>query len=102
MFYKHRGIEKLAEGKTPGECVRIAETISGDESVANVVGFSMALEKMGEVDVPSRAWQLRTILLEMERIYSHLGDMAGMIVDVAFPRGASHFFCAAGRDFPAE
>jgi Ni,Fe-hydrogenase III large subunit len=31
-------------------------------------------------------------MLEMERIYSHLGDMAGMIVDVAFPRGAGHFF----------
>ena len=92
MFYKHRGIEKLAEGKIPGECVRIAETISGDESVANAVGFSMALEKIGEVDVPKRAWHLRTILLEMERIYSHLGDMAGMIVDVAFPRGAGHFF----------
>ncbi|HXX59507.1 MAG TPA: hydrogenase large subunit, partial [Dehalococcoidales bacterium] len=38
------------------------------------------------------ATYLRTVLLEMERIYSHLGDMAGMIVDVAFPRGASRFF----------
>ena len=92
MFYKHRGIEKLAEGKTPEQCLRIAESISGDESVANAVGYSAALEKIGEVDVPERAWQLRTILLEMERIYSHLGDMAGMIVDVAFPRGASRFF----------
>ncbi len=92
MFYKHRGIEKLAEGKTPEECVGIAETISGDESVANAVAFSLAIEKVCQANIPFRAGHLRTILLEMERIYSHLGDMAGMIVDVAFPRGASRFF----------
>jgi formate hydrogenlyase subunit 5 len=39
-----------------------------------------------------RAWQLRTILLEMERIYSHLGDLAGMALDVAYPIGANPLF----------
>lgn len=92
LFYKHRGIEKLAEGKTPGQCVRIAESISGDETVANATAFCMAVEKISGVDVPMRAWQLRTILLEMERIYSHLGDLAGIITDVAYPAGASKFF----------
>ncbi len=91
MFYKHRGIEKLAEGKTPPECIRIAEAVSGDESVANATGFCMAVEKISKITVPDRAWQLRTILLEMERIASHLGDQAGMLVDVAFPLGASQF-----------
>ena len=92
MFYKHRGLEKLAEGKTPEQGVSIAETISGDESVANAIAFCMAVETIRKTEIPKRAWQLRTILLEMERIYSHLGDMGGMIVDVAFPKGASHFF----------
>lgn len=92
MFYKHRGIEKLAEGRSPAECVAIAESVSGDETVANAVAFCMAVEKIRQTDLPLRAWQLRTILLEMERIYSHLGDLAGMIVDVAFPVGASNFF----------
>ena len=92
MFYKHRGLEKLAEGKTPEQAICIAETISGDESVANAVAFAMAVENIRRAEIPKRAWQIRTILLEMERIYSHLGDMGGMIVDVAFPKGASHFF----------
>jgi formate hydrogenlyase subunit 5 len=91
MFYKHRGIEKLAEGKTPEQVVVIAETISGDESVANATAFCMAVEAISGVKIPDRAWYLRTILLEMERIYSHLGDLAGMIVDVAFPSGAAEF-----------
>jgi Ni,Fe-hydrogenase III large subunit len=31
-------------------------------------------------------------MLELERIYSYLGDLAGMILDVAYPVGASSFF----------
>jgi formate hydrogenlyase subunit 5 len=92
MFYKHRGIEKLAEGKTAAECMAVAESISGDESLSNAVAFAMAIEKIYGDDIPRRAWFIRTLLLEMERIYSHLGDLAGMIVDVAFARGASPFF----------
>lgn len=92
MFYKHRGIEKLAEGMTPLECVTVAESISGDESAANAAAFCLAVEKITGTEVPLRARQIRTVLLEMERIYSHLGDIAGMIVDVAFPAASSRFF----------
>lgn len=91
MFYKHRGIEKLAEGKRPGECLAIAEAISGDESVANALGFSLAIEKIAGIDVPDRAEYLRVIYAELERIHSHLGDLAGMLVDVAYPVGANRF-----------
>ncbi len=92
LFYKHRGLEKLAEGKTVPQCVRIAESISGDESAANTVAFCIAAEKICRVEVPRRALQLRTVMLELERVYSHLGDLAGMCVDVAYPVGASPFF----------
>lgn len=91
MFYKHRGIEKLAEGRNPQDCVAVAEAISGDESVANATGFCLAVEKIARVPAPDRAWYLRTILLEMERICSHLGDQSGMLIDVAFPLGAGQF-----------
>ncbi|RPI39455.1 MAG: hydrogenase large subunit [Methanoregulaceae archaeon] len=91
MFYKHRGIEKLAEGKDPADCLRIAEAVSGDESVANATAFCMAVEKISQIPVPDRAWYLRTVLLELERIVSHLNDQAGMLVDIAFPLGANQF-----------
>jgi len=91
MFYKHRGIEKLAEGRLPADCLRIAEVVSGDESVANATAFCMAVERIAQVPVPGRAWYLRTILLELERIVSHLNDQAGMLVDIAFPLGANQF-----------
>ncbi len=91
MFYKHRGIEKLAEGKSPEDCIGISQEVSGDESVANATAFCMAVEQISHMPVPERAWYLRTILLELERVCSHLGDQAGMLVDVAFPLGASQF-----------
>jgi Ni,Fe-hydrogenase III large subunit/Ni,Fe-hydrogenase III component G len=91
-FYKHRGLEKLAEGKTPLECTGIAEAVSGDESAANATALAMAVENICGAAVPLRAWQLRTILLELERAYSHLGDLAGMALDVAYPLGAAAFF----------
>jgi Ni,Fe-hydrogenase III large subunit/Ni,Fe-hydrogenase III component G len=91
MFYKHRGIEKLAEGRLPADCLGIAEAVSGDESVANAAAFCMAVEKIAEIPVPDRAWYLRTVLLELERIVSHLNDQAGMLVDIAFPLGANQF-----------
>jgi formate hydrogenlyase subunit 5 len=91
MFYKHRGIEKLAEGKTPQDCIPVAEAVSGDESVANATAFCNTVEKISGIHVPDRAWHLRTILMELERISSHLGDQAGMLVDVAFPLGANQF-----------
>jgi len=59
MFYKHRGIEKLAEGKVPAAVLNIAESISGDESAANAAAFCIAIEKIGGATVPHRAWQLR-------------------------------------------
>jgi len=91
MFYKHRGIEKLAEGRTPTACLPVAEAVSGDESVANAVLLCMATERISGISVPDRAWCIRTLFLELERIVSHLNDQAGMLVDVAFPLGASQF-----------
>lgn len=51
----------------------------------------MAVERISGIRVPGRAWFIRTILAELERCCSHLGDQAGMLTDVAFALGASQF-----------
>ncbi|MDD4127670.1 MAG: NADH-quinone oxidoreductase subunit C, partial [Methanomicrobium sp.] len=65
LFYLHRGIEKLAEGKKPSECLKIAESVSGDETVANTVCFCLAAEKIAGIKLSLRAETLRGIALEM-------------------------------------
>ena len=51
----------------------------------------MAVEQIYRMEVPERAEHLRAVLLELERIYSLLGDLAGMAVDVGFALVASPF-----------
>jgi len=89
-FYTHKGVEKLFENISIDKAVFLAERISGDNSVAHAVAFCQALEKIAGINVPPRARHIRTILLELERIYNHLGDIAGIATDVAFSFGAAH------------
>ncbi|WP_319579916.1 NADH-quinone oxidoreductase subunit C [uncultured Methanospirillum sp.] len=89
LGYLHRGLEKLAEGRTPDEVVRISESISGDESAVNACGFCMAVEQISGVTIPPRAEYIRGVILELERAYSLLSDLAGMVTDIAHPVSAS-------------
>jgi len=89
-FYTHKGVEKLFENVSIDKAVFLAERISGDNSVAHAVAFCQAMEKIAGINVPPRARFIRTILLELERIYNHLGDIAGIATDVAFSFGAAH------------
>jgi len=91
MFYLHRGVEKSVEGKTPSDALPLVESISGDESVANCVAFCNAVERSLAIDVPERAEFIRAILMELERIYSHLADLGGMPTDVGFFMSSSRF-----------
>lgn len=89
-FYTHKGVEKLFENISIDKAVFLAERVSGDNSVAHSVAFCQAVEKIANVKIPKRAESIRTILLELERVYNHLGDIAGIATDVAFSMGAAH------------
>ncbi len=90
QFYTHKGVEKLFESLSPDKAVFLAERVSGDNSVAHAVAFCQALEKIADIEIPSRAKYIRTVLLELERLYNHAGDIAGIATDVAFTFGAAH------------
>jgi Ni,Fe-hydrogenase III large subunit len=77
--------------------VRLAERISGDNGMAHSTAYCMALERAAGADVPERADRLRTIFLEMERIYNHLGDIGGISLDTAFTTGAQQAYIMRER-----
>jgi Ni,Fe-hydrogenase III large subunit/Ni,Fe-hydrogenase III component G len=78
LFYKHRGVEQRAES-VPIELVPlIAERISGTSAFANSLALCQALERLAEVEIPTRARFLRTLLAELERLYNHLGYQADL------------------------
>jgi Ni,Fe-hydrogenase III large subunit/Ni,Fe-hydrogenase III component G len=72
-FMVHRGIEKLAESVlTYNEIPMMAERICGICGCVHNVAYAQAVENAAALKAPPRAEYLRTIMLELERLHSHL------------------------------
>ncbi len=91
LGYVHKGIEKIAEGRTPESLARLAGRVSGDTTVGHAWAACQAMEQAAEISIPPRAALLRGILAERERIANHLGDMGAICNDVAFIFAQVHF-----------
>ena len=89
LFYTHRGMEKRMEGLAPLDAFYVAERICGVCSVAHGLGYCEALEQIAGVDVPVRARLIRSIALELERLYNHVGDVGNICAGASFHYGAA-------------
>ena len=73
MFgYLHRGIEKLAEGRTYTQNIPFTDRFDYVTSMLNNLAYVQAVEKLAGIKVPERAEYLRVIMAEMMRIAKHL------------------------------
>ena len=90
MFYTHKGTEKLFENLPIHKCVFLAESISGDSSFSHGTAFCQAIERAAGIEVPPSALVMRTILLELERLYNHVGDIGAIVTDVGFVVANAH------------
>jgi Ni,Fe-hydrogenase III large subunit/Ni,Fe-hydrogenase III component G len=84
LGFTHRGVEKLMEGKTLVDGLKLSECVAGDAAFAHSLAFCLAAEKIAGLAVPPRAIVLRAIYLELERMYNHLNDIGGIALDVGF------------------
>ncbi len=92
LFFTHKGVEKLFEGQTPADGVELAERISGDTTIGHSLAYCQALESLAGCQIPDRAAHLRVLLLEMERLYNHIGDFGAICNDTGFAVAHSHCF----------
>ena len=92
LYFTHKGTEKLFEGRTPEDGVELAERVSGDTSVGHALAYCQATEALTGTIVPPRARYLRVILLELERLYNHVGDFGMIANDTGFAVAHSHCF----------
>lgn len=90
LFYTHRGIEKTAENTTPEQALLIAERICGACSFSHATAFCQAIEKLTNTQITSRAEFIRTITLELERLYNHIGDVGNICAGIGFAFGTMH------------
>lgn len=70
--YVHRGIERLLASNPYLKGIHISERICGICSTVHSNTFSQTVESMFGAEVPDRARHIRVILLELERLHSHL------------------------------
>ena len=79
---------------------KLAGRISGDSTVAYAWAYAQAVESVTGTTPSPRALALRAVLLELERIDNHLGDLGYLGNDVALAFGFAQFWilkedCAA-------
>ncbi len=96
LGYVHRGIDALLEGATLESAARIAARASGDTTVAYGLAFSRAAEAATGTIVSARAAHLRALMLELERIANHLGDIGAICNDASFSFMQAH--CSVLRE----
>ncbi|MBE6466871.1 NADH-quinone oxidoreductase subunit C [Denitrobacterium detoxificans] len=93
MFFVHRGMEKCAEARMDYDNVSfLAERICGICGYAHSVAYSETVERAQGIEVPLRAQYIRAILLETERLHSHLLNLGLVCHYSGFDTGFQHFF----------
>lgn len=91
LGYTHKGIERRFTELAPLDGVRLAARVSGDSTVAYGWAYCMALESAWHCEIPPRAQWLRALMLERERVASHLGDLGALGNDAALSFGLAQF-----------
>ncbi len=76
LGYAHKGTLLLMRGKSPRAAARFAARLSADATVAHGVAFAAAAEAALAIEPPPRAIMLRGVMAEVERVATHLGDLA--------------------------
>lgn len=92
--YMHRGMEKMAENMIYNEFVPTTDRMDYIAASSNNFGFCYAVEKLIDVKAPRRAGIIRMMLLELNRICSHLLWLATHALDV----GAMSIFLYTFRE----
>jgi len=85
----HRGTEKLIEYKTYMQALPYFDRLDYVSMMCNEQAYSLAIEKLLNIDVPLRAKYIRVLFGELTRILNHIMGIGTHILDVG---GITPFF----------
>jgi Ni,Fe-hydrogenase III large subunit len=84
LGYQHRGVERAMIGGPDLRSIHYMETLAGDTSIAHAIAYCRAVEALSQTHVSARAQVIRGIVLELERIANHIGDLGALAGDIGF------------------
>jgi formate hydrogenlyase subunit 5 len=90
--YVHRGVEKAAESRTYLQDVYLVERICGICNSCHASCFVETVEKLLKTEVPPRAKYIRTIILELNRLHSHLLTLGHAGLEIGFETLFQYFW----------
>ena len=93
LFYKHRGLEGAAVGRTLDEGAAFVARACAACAVANGVAYAHACEEALGLAPTAELARSRTILLELERTWNHLNDIGAVCAGTGLAAG-NNFFAA--------
>ncbi|HEY5145056.1 MAG TPA: NADH-quinone oxidoreductase subunit C [Solirubrobacteraceae bacterium] len=91
LFYKHRGLERAAEGVTLAGGLAVARRACAACAAANAVAYAQAVESLLGLEPDEDLRRSRTVILELERLYNHLHDLSALCAGVGFDPGTMTF-----------
>ncbi|PZE19394.1 NADH-quinone oxidoreductase subunit D [Paenibacillus xerothermodurans] len=94
MGYLHRGTEKLAENLNYTQIIPYTDRMDYVSAMTNNYVLVHAVEKLVGLEIPERAEFLRVIVMELQRVASHLVWWGTYLLDI----GAMSPFLFAFRD----
>lgn len=68
----HRGIEFMSRERNPIQVIFLAERVCGICSFSHSIAYAKAVEDAAKVQVPVRGQYIRSLVLELERVHSHI------------------------------
>ena len=72
LGYLHTGIEKSCEDKTYSQAITLTDRMDYLNPLGNNLVYCLAVEKLLGLEVPKRAQYIRVLMVELQRISSHL------------------------------
>src|SRR5271166_5707084 len=80
--YLHTGFEKSFETRTYTQCITLTDRMDYLAPLSNNLGFCLAVEKLLGIEIPKRAQYVRVMLVELQRISSHLVWLGTHAIDL--------------------
>lgn len=80
--FLHTGIEKQCESLTYQQAVTLTDRVDYLANMSNNLCYSLAVERLLQLEIPPRAQWMRVLLVELTRLNSHLVWLGTQALDI--------------------